>query len=197
MLKVKDIMSRDVASIQGFATVAKAIQLMKYKKMWALIVERRTGDRTVGIVTKDDIIYKVVAFGRNPKTMRVYEIMTRPYVTVQPEMDIECVARLFASNPILFAPVIGRKPLGIVSASDIKAALCLEQSRRMVLEEEQKTTRNVTNDILDDGGSPQQFAPGKPLSFAMSANEEFRRPYLVGPQNDFGYSQRLRSVKAV
>ena len=180
MLKVKDIMSRNVASIQGSDTVAEAIQLMKYKKMWALIVERRTGDRTVGIVTKDDIVYKVVACGRNPITMRVYEIMTRPCVTVQPEMDIECVARLFASNPIHFAPVIAREPLGIVSASDIKAALCLEQSRRMVLEGELKATRNGTNDILDDGGSPQQCAPGKHLSFAMSANEEYRPPCLVG-----------------
>ena len=180
MLKVKDIMSRNVASIRGFATVAEAIQLMKYKQMWTLIVERRTGDRTVGIVTKDDIVYKVAAFGRNPKTMRVYEIMTRPCVTVQPEMDIECVAQLFASNPILFAPVIGKEPLGIVSASDIKAALCVEQSRRMVLEEELKATRNVTNDILDDRGSPQQWAPGTHLSFAMSANEGYRRPCLVG-----------------
>ena len=150
MLKVKDIMSRNVASIQGSSTVAEAIQLMKYKQMWTLIVERRTGDRTVGIVTKDDIVYKVAAFGRNPKTMRVYEIMTRPSVTVQPEMDIECAARLFASNPIIYAPVIGIEPLGIISASDIKATLCVEQSRRMVLDEEIKAPRNGTSDILDN-----------------------------------------------
>ena len=156
MLKVKDIMSRKVSSIRGSATVAEAIQLMNYKKSWALIVERRTGDRTVGIVTKDDIIHKVAALGHNPKTMRVYEIMTRPRVTVQPEMDIESLARLFASTPILCAPVIGDEPLGIISVGDIKATLCVEQSRRTVFKDELKATRKEASDIPDASGRPSK-----------------------------------------
>ena len=139
MLQAKDIMSQNVAVIQGSATVAEAIQLMKYKQLWALLVEGDTCEPNLGIVTKDDFIYKVAACGRNPGSMRVEEIMTKPCMTVQPEMDVKDVARLFSHTPAFCAPVIGDRPIGIISASDIKAMLCVEQSGHMVPDSELAT----------------------------------------------------------
>ena len=138
MLTVKDMMSRNVASVRGSATVAEAIQLMNDKNVRALVVEKRTGERTVGIVTKDDIIHKVAVLGRNPKKMRVYQIMTRPCTTVQPDMGIADVAQLFAKTPMLCAPVVGDEPLGIISVDDIKTTLCVEQCGRVILRDRVK-----------------------------------------------------------
>ena len=120
MIEVREIMTKNVVTISGSATVADAVKMMKEKGLRALIVERRSDSDPYGIVSETDIIYKVAAYGHDPKKMRVYEIMTKPCITVNADLGVEYVARLFANTRIRRAPVIGNsKLLGIVSISDI------------------------------------------------------------------------------
>jgi CBS domain-containing protein len=119
MMQAQDIMTKDVVTVSGAATVAEAVKLMKEKGLRALIVERRTENDPYGIVTETDIVYQVAAHGRNPAKVRVYEIMTKPCVVVNPQLGVEYVARLFAQTKIRRAPVISDKLLGIISISDI------------------------------------------------------------------------------
>ena len=119
MLTAKDIMTTSVVTISGSATVAEAVKLMKDKGLRALVVDRRSDRDPYGIVTETDIVYKVAAFGHDPKQMRVYEIMTKPCIVVNPDLGVEYVARLFANTRIRRAPVIEGKLLGIISISDI------------------------------------------------------------------------------
>jgi len=119
MLKAFDIMSQDVAIVRGSATVAEAIKLMRLKEVRTLIVDIRSTDDAYGIVTQTDIVYKVVAYGKDPAAMRVYEIMTKPCISVNPDLGVEYVARLFANTGIHVAPVIREGILGIISLSDI------------------------------------------------------------------------------
>ncbi|MEL6327840.1 MAG: CBS domain-containing protein, partial [Cyanobacteria bacterium J06626_23] len=86
MMRAQEIMTADVVTISGSATVADAVKLMKDKGLRALIVERRTEEDPYGMVTETDIIYKVAAYGHDPKTLRVYEIMTKPCIVVPPEL---------------------------------------------------------------------------------------------------------------
>ena len=119
MMKAEEIMTRDVVTIRGSATVAEAVGVMKEKGLRALIVEPRSEADAYGIVTETDIVYKVAAYGHDPKKMRIYEIMTKPCVAVNPELRIEYVGRLFANTGIRRAPVIKDKLLGIISVSDL------------------------------------------------------------------------------
>jgi CBS domain-containing protein len=119
MMKAEDIMTKEVVTIHGSATVADAVQLMKDKGLRALIVEPRTEQDPYGMITETDVVYKVAAHGHDPKQMRVYEVMTKPCVVVNPELGVEYVARLFAMTHIRRAPVIKGKLLGIISVSDI------------------------------------------------------------------------------
>ncbi|NES82840.1 MAG: CBS domain-containing protein, partial [Moorea sp. SIO2B7] len=119
MMKAEEIMTKDVVTIRGSATVAEAVKLMKEKGLRSLIVEVRNENDPYGIVTETDIVYKVAAYGHDPKKMRVYEIMTKPCIVVNPELGAEYVARLFANTGIRRAPVIKGKLLGIISISDI------------------------------------------------------------------------------
>ena len=119
MMKAKEIMTKDVATIIGSATVAEAARLMKEKGLRALVVERRSDNDPYGMVTETDIIYKVAAYGKDPKEMRVYEIMSKPCIVVNPELGVEYVARLFANSRIRRAPVIEGSLLGMISISDI------------------------------------------------------------------------------
>ena len=113
------IMTKDVVTIRGFASVADAVALMKEKGLRALVVEPRHDADPYGMVTETDIIYKVAAFGHDPKKMHVYEIMTKPCVVVNPELGVEYVARLFAQTKIRRAPVIKDGLLGVISITDI------------------------------------------------------------------------------
>lgn len=119
MMKAVEIMTRDVVTIRGSETVAAAVAKMKEKGLRALVVEPRNDADPYGMVTETDIVYKVAAFGHDPKEMRVYEIMTKPCVVVNPELGVEYVARLFAQTRIRRAPVIKGGLLGIISISDI------------------------------------------------------------------------------
>ena len=119
MMTAEQIMTRNVVTVRGSATVAEAVDLMKDKGLRALIVEPRYEMDPYGMVTETDIIYKVAAFGHDPKEMRVYEIMTKPCIVVNPELGVEYVARLFAQTRIRRAPVIKGGLLGIISISDI------------------------------------------------------------------------------
>jgi CBS domain-containing protein len=119
MLRAIDIMTKNVPLVKGSATVAEAIKLMRLKGLGALIVDIRDPDDAYGIVTQTDIVYKVVAYGKDPNKMRVHEIMTKPCITVNPDLAVEYVARLFANTRIRVAPVIQGGLLGMVTLSDI------------------------------------------------------------------------------
>ncbi|MDJ0725063.1 MAG: CBS domain-containing protein [Prochloraceae cyanobacterium] len=119
MLKASDIMTQDVATIRGSATVAEAVKLMKLKNLRALIVNIRNSQDAYGIVTHTDVVSKVVAYGKDLNNIRVHEIMRKPCIVVNPDLGVEYVARLFAETGIRIAPIIRGEILGIISESDI------------------------------------------------------------------------------
>ncbi len=65
------------------------------------------------------MVCKVAAYGRDPETTCVHEVMTKPCIVVNPDLGIEYVARLFANSHVLQAPVIRDELLGIVSVADL------------------------------------------------------------------------------
>lgn len=119
MVKAKDVMTEDVAVVKGSATVADAVRLMKLRDLHSLIVDRRSDDDAYGIITDTDIAGQVVAFGRDPKQVKVYEVMTKPCIVVNPDLAVEYVARLFAQSGVDRAPVIQGELIGVISFTDI------------------------------------------------------------------------------
>ena len=137
MMKAQDIMTTEVVTIRGSATVAEAVAMMNELCLRALIVERRHEQDAYGIVTETDIVYKVAAYGVDPKKVRVFEIMTKPCITVNPDLGVEYVARLFANTRIRRAPVIKDKLLGIISVTDILTKSDFVEKPKSVLFEEE------------------------------------------------------------
>lgn len=136
MLKAADIMTKDVVTVRGSASVADAVKLMKEKGVHTLIVSRRHDQDAYGIVTETDVVYKVAAYGKDPKRVRVCDIMTKPCVVVNPDLGVEYVARLFANTGIHQAPVIKGDLMGIVSIRDILTkGDFVEQPKELVLEQ--------------------------------------------------------------
>ena len=159
-MKVADIMTEDVVTIRGSATVAEAVKVMKEKNLRSLIVERRHDQDAYGIITETDIVYKVTAFGKDPKQLRVYEIMSKPCIVVNPDLSVEYVARLFANTGIRRAPIIKDKLLGIVSVTDIlRKGDFVEQPKEVLLETEiQKAIEKARAICAEKGATSQECA---------------------------------------
>lgn len=119
MTKASDIMTKDVVTIRSSATVAEAISLMQARGWRSLIVDRDDEQDAYGIITETDIAYKATAAGNDPQQILVRDVMTKPCIVVNPDLSVENVARLFANNRLLRAPVIRGELLGIISLSDI------------------------------------------------------------------------------
>ncbi|MBH8551743.1 CBS domain-containing protein [Nostocaceae cyanobacterium CENA357] len=153
MLKAVDIMTKDVATIRSSATVAEAVKLLRVRDWKALIVDRRHEQDAYGMITESDIVYKVIAYGKDPSKVRVYEVMTKPCIVVNPDLGLEYVARLFADHNLHRAPVIQGKLVGIISLADILAnSKFLEQPQTILLEQQLQDEIKQARIVCDQRG---------------------------------------------
>ena len=118
VVRVRDIMKTNFATIDGIATVSEAREKMKANNTSVLIVNKRHDDDEYGLVMAGDIAQHVLAKDKAPERVAVYEIMTKPVVSVHPDMDIRYCSRLFARYGLLRAPVLDdRKIIGTISSN--------------------------------------------------------------------------------
>jgi CBS domain-containing protein len=91
---VKDVMTPSPKVIDGLATVEEAIALMRDRQISSLVIDRRYKGDEYGLVVVADIAKGVIGRGRSPSRTNVYQIMTKPVLTVDCEMDIKYAIRL-------------------------------------------------------------------------------------------------------
>ena len=114
-------MTAELHSIDGLATVAEAIALMRKHNVSSLAVNRRDADDEVGLVLVSDIARDVIARNRSPERVNVYEIMSKPVLTLPSEMLARYAVRLLVRFDISRAIVVDhdRNPVGIVTLRDL------------------------------------------------------------------------------
>jgi predicted transcriptional regulator len=99
-------MERDFVIVDGIATVAEALAILREKNGHFLVVAKRHEDDEFGMVMVSDIAKQVLARNRSPERTNVYEIMSKPVLSVKPDLDIRYCARLFHRFGVSAAPVI-------------------------------------------------------------------------------------------
>ena len=121
LVRVGDLMIVELHSIEGLATVAEAITLMRQHNVNSLSVNRRDDNDEVGLVLVSDIAAKVIAQNRAPERVNVYEIMTKPVLTLPPDMLVRYAIRLLVRFEVSRAIVVDndRNPLGLVTLRDL------------------------------------------------------------------------------
>ena len=119
-IRVRDVMKTEVDMVDGMATVSEALATMRHVETKSLIVNKRHEHDEYGIVLISDIAKQVLATDRSPDRVNVYEVMTKPVISVDPDMDIRYCARLFEKFGLSRAPVIeNREVIGIISFTDM------------------------------------------------------------------------------
>ena len=120
IIRVRDVMKSEVDVVDGMMTVGEALRSMKYPDTRTFIVNKRHEDDEYGVVMFRDMAKKVLARDHSPNRVNMYEIMSKPVISVDPEMDIRYCTRLFDNFGLSRAPVLeNHKIIGLVSYTDI------------------------------------------------------------------------------
>lgn len=94
IVTVNEVMSTKVMHIEATATVADAINKMRDSGVSSLVVNRRDTQDEFGLVVVSDIAKKVIASNSPPDRVNVYEIMTKPVLSLPPDMSIRYAVRM-------------------------------------------------------------------------------------------------------
>jgi len=110
-----------IVSINGLAVVSDAMSLMRRHNVKSLVVNRRDENDEIGLVLVSDIARLVIAPNRSPDRVNVYEIMSKPVLTVPPDMLARYAVRLLARFEVSRAVVVDpdRNPIGMVTLRDL------------------------------------------------------------------------------
>jgi len=120
IVRARDVMQSRVIFIDGMATAKEAAAKMREHHANVLLVQKRHDDDAWGIIAVQDLIRGVILPGRSSHEVNVYEIMTKPVITVPADMDVRYVARLLYRAKIRRAPVEENgKLVGMISLTSL------------------------------------------------------------------------------
>lgn len=123
MSTAADILAKkgsDVATVAFDKTVLDAARIMNDRRIGALVVTR--GDRAVGIFTERDILYRIVAAGKDPARTGVGDVMTTPMACCRRDTTLAECKSIMTGKRIRHLPVVEDGNLyGMVSSGDILA----------------------------------------------------------------------------
>lgn len=117
-MKVKDIMTKDVAYINPDSNVVEAAQLMQKHNVGSIPVCDQNG--IIGIVTDRDIIVRNIAHGKDPHSTPVRDVMTGQVITAAPDMEVDAATKLMAEKQIRRVPVVDNNMIiGMLALGDV------------------------------------------------------------------------------
>ena len=139
-MKIRDIMSREVACLSAEDTVEKAAQLMKSYNVGSIPICAQ--DSVVGIITDRDIALRAISAG-DDGYLQVKQVMTANPVVGTPDMDVDDAVRLMSENQIRRLPIVENNSLvGIVSLGDISVEPRLQDDAEIALKNISKPAAN-------------------------------------------------------
>jgi CBS domain-containing protein len=117
-MKVKEIMTKDVATLNPDDTVVRAAQLMKQYNIGSIPVCR--DEHVIGVITDRDIALRSVASGENGRNQTVREVMSSNPVLINSETDVHDAVRIMSERQVRRLPVVENNNLvGIVALGDL------------------------------------------------------------------------------
>ena len=98
IVRVEEVMKSDVDIVDGMTTATDALNNMKYPETRTIIVDKRHEDDEFGVVMFRDIAKRVLAPDLSPHRINMYEIMSKPVIGVDPQMDVRYCTKLLTKS---------------------------------------------------------------------------------------------------
>jgi len=143
-MQVKDVMTADPACCIPETTLQEVAQMMVDNDCGEIpVVENQKTQLPIGVITDRDIVCRTVARGLNPLDLIVGDCMSKPCVTVMPDMSVEECSRIMEENKIRRVPVVGADGAccGIVALADIALYARRSVAAEVVKEVSEPTTK--------------------------------------------------------
>jgi CBS domain-containing protein len=121
-MQVKDMMTPEPACCTSDTPLAEVARMMVDKDCGEIpVVENKSSKIPVGVVTDRDIVCRTVANGLNPLDLTAADCMTKPIVTVTPEMSMEECCRIMEEKLIRRIPVVNDRGacIGMLAVADL------------------------------------------------------------------------------
>lgn len=138
---VKEIMTANPACCTAETNLQEVAKLMVDHDCGEIpVVDNQSTKKPIGVITDRDIVCRAVAKGNNPLDLTAADCMTKPCVTVKPEMSIEDCGRVLEQNKIRRVPVVDTAGscCGIVAVADIAL----------------RASENVTTEVVREVSEP-------------------------------------------
>jgi len=117
-LKVEDVMTKEVITIDENATTKEAAEIMDKNEISCLIALRK--GRAIGIITERDLLKRIIVEAKNPEKTKVKMVMSSPLEVIAVGTNLETALRLMFLKKIKKLPVVNKDSiLGLVSLTDI------------------------------------------------------------------------------
>jgi len=147
-MRVSDLMTRHVEFIEPDATAQDTASLMGELDVSALPLG--TAEDLRGIITDRDLLYRVVAEGKDPRRTRILDVATKLVFTCRADDPLTTAMDLMASHNIRRLPVTENgRIVGWLTLSDL--------SRRLLVESE--VVQNGLRDLTEGLRGPEGDAP--------------------------------------
>lgn len=117
---VEHIMKTNVTTIEPYATLKEALQLMKQKNLKSLIVEKNSPSDAYGIITNTQILRKIMAEDGDIELLNVYDVYKKPAFSVSSKIDVKYAAKIMMEHDIKRVAVTDNNELkGVLSITDL------------------------------------------------------------------------------
>ncbi len=148
-LKLKEVMVKNVITVEAKATVKTAVELMNKHEIGCLIVLER--GKPVGIVTERDILKRAIPKPTDPEKIEVRRIMSKPLLVGKPQMDISKAVKIMFKQKIKKLPVVENGRLvGLVTLTDvIRSPNIMSLLKKLPVESTPKGMKKVIVTYLD------------------------------------------------
>ena len=129
-MKVNEFMTTKIEFVEDEGTVYDAIEKMVDKRIRSLVVRLPHDDKRQGVITARDVVFRVLAKGIDPKTIKAASVASKPLKSIEQDaelleaaalMEKDNIARLFVSK--------GDKIIGVISLIDLMAANMVARAR--------------------------------------------------------------------
>jgi len=125
-MEIRKIMVKNVKTVPMDASVQKAVEIMNRNRINCLVVTY--GERVTGILTERDLLERVLEKGKDPKELKVSEIMSRHVLVGKPTMELIEASNFMFENKVKKLPIMEKNRLvGIVTLTDIARATCVDE----------------------------------------------------------------------
>ena len=129
-MKVDEIMTKKLETIEADAPVYDAIEKMIDKRIRSLLVKPRDERDVYGVITVRDVVHKALGKNLDLTRTKVSEITSKPLVCIDKGMDVEHAINLMTKSNITRVFVCdGKEIIGIVSLLDVMSSALIKRAR--------------------------------------------------------------------